>query len=108
MTSGINTIEPLTKYNPDGSLKSLKIVQTASNIGMNRLRKSKIDIAFYDKDYKIHVLKDFVLSDKNHFNPVNQELISKTFKGPIKALVLNHGDHLYTKTRFDKKTLKNL
>lgn len=51
MTSGINTIEPLTKYNPDGSLKSLKIVQTASNIGMNRLRKSKIDIAFYDKDY---------------------------------------------------------
>jgi hypothetical protein len=26
LTSGINTIEPLTKYNPDGSIKSLKIV----------------------------------------------------------------------------------
>ena len=38
---------------------------------MNRLRKSKIDIAFYDNDYKIHVLRDFVISDKKHFNLVN-------------------------------------
>ena len=42
---------------------------------MNRLRKSKIDIAFYDDNYKIHILKDFDLSDKKFFNTVNYDLI---------------------------------
>lgn len=48
LTSGINTIEPISEYNKDGSLKSLKILQIVEKAGQNRLRKSKIDIALYD------------------------------------------------------------
>ena len=29
------------------------------------------------------------------------------FIGPVKAIVLNHGDHAYLKVRFDEQTLDN-
>ncbi len=48
LTSGINTIEPITEYNPNGSLKRLEVLQIVEKAGQNRLRKSKIDIALYD------------------------------------------------------------
>jgi hypothetical protein len=33
--------------------------------GENRLRKSKIDIGVYDEQYNLHLIKDFVLSEKD-------------------------------------------
>lgn len=29
------------------------------------------------------------------------------YSGPVKAVVLNQGDHVYTKVRFDKNTIQN-
>lgn len=29
------------------------------------------------------------------------------YSGPIKAVILNQGDHVYTKVRFDKNTIQS-
>jgi aminopeptidase N len=47
-TSGVNTFQPIVEYNADGSIKSLQIQQQVDPAGANRLRKSKMDIGFYD------------------------------------------------------------
>jgi len=74
--------------------------------GNNRLRKSKIDIGIYDNDYKLHMIKDFVLSDLNETNLVTYDFINKMgYFGPVKAVILNQDDHVYSKIRFDKNTI---
>jgi len=72
------------------------------------LRKSKIDIGFYDQDYKLHVLENFVIGDGGELNTVDAEKISSAVHGPVKAVILNHGDHVYAKVRFDNQTILNL
>lgn len=66
------------------------------------MRKQKIDIALYDENYKPHIIKDVVLSDKNEFTKV-----TVGYTGPVKAILINHGDHGYAKIHFDKKSLNN-
>jgi len=62
----------------------------------------------YDKDYKLHTLVGFVLSDTNQKNVVSAEELKKlNLSGPINALILNHDDHVYTKVRFDNNTIKS-
>jgi len=51
------------------------------------------------------MIKDFVLSDTNQTNTVN--LTELKYNGPVKAVILNQGDHVYSKVRFDSNTLKN-
>lgn len=51
------------------------------------------------------MIKDFVLSDTNQTNTVN--LTEFNYNGPVKAVILNQGDHVYSKVRFDSNTLKN-
>jgi hypothetical protein len=48
----------------------MKISQFVGAAGINRLRKSKIDIGVYDNEYNLHLLKNFVLSDSNETNIV--------------------------------------
>ena len=59
----------------------------------------------YDKEYRLHMIKDYVLSDTIDNN--NVSLTSLNYSGPVQAVVLNQGDHVYSKVRFDKNTLKN-
>lgn len=76
--------------------------------GENRLRKSKIDIGIYDQNYNLHLIKDFVLSDTNQTNNVSGSFLKQmNYTGPVKAVILNEGDHAYTKIRFDNNTLRS-
>jgi aminopeptidase N len=67
------------------------------------LRKQKLNVAFYDNDFKVHVIKDIIISDKNALNQVEFE-----FQGPVSAIIINFDEHAYAKIRFDQKTLDNL
>jgi hypothetical protein len=76
--------------------------------GQNRIRKSKIDIGVYDDNYKLHTIKDFVLSDTNETNYLSASALKQlNYSGPVKAVILNQGDHVYTKVRFDKNTIQS-
>lgn len=107
-TSGVNTLEPHVELNANKSLQGIKIDQTIGEAGQNRLRKSKIDIGVYDNDYKLHTIKDYVLSDSNDTNIVKVDFLNQlNYNGPVKAVILNQGDHVYSKVRFDKNTLQS-
>lgn len=99
-TSGVNILSPVVEYNDDGSVKSLAVKQTCDLRGKNVLRKQKLNVAVYDNDLKSHVTENIVISDKEELNQIEVE-----FKGPVKAIIINHGDHAYAKVRFDQKTL---
>lgn len=99
LTSGVNILEPEVEYNEDHSIKSLKVKQTCDLRGKNQLRKHKLSISIYDNEFKQHA-KDLVISDKEALNSFEVD-----FKGPVKAIVVNHGDHTYSKIRFDNHTL---
>jgi len=87
----------------------LTIKQLVDPAGHNRLRKSKIDIGVYDQNYKRHLIKDFVLSDTTPSNALSVDQLKQVqFDGPVKAIILNEGDHVYSKVRFDKSTLNSL
>jgi aminopeptidase N len=85
-------------------LKSFAIQQTCDVTGKNTLRTHKLDIAFYDQDYKEQIISNVIVGDKEELTQVNIDSI----KGPVKAIVINHGAHTYAKIRYDKKTLNNL
>lgn len=105
LTSGVNILEPIVQYGPNDQIKSLSINQKfeQNKEGLNRLRQQKIDVALYDENYKPHIIKDVVLSDKIQLTSVKVD-----FKGPVKAILLNYGDHGYTKVQFDRKSMTNL
>ena len=103
-SSGINILEPVVEYNEDGSLKSFEVKQTCDVTGKNILRTHKLDIAFYDQDYKEHIISDVIIGDKQELTRVNVESV----KGAVNAIVINHGAHTYAKIRYDQKTLNNL
>lgn len=103
--SGVNTLEPQVTYSNNNTLSEISIQQFIDPAGKNRLRKSKIDIGIYDQEYKLHMINDFVLSDKNQTN--NVSLAKLNYTGPVKAVILNQGDHVYSKVRFDKNTLQS-
>lgn len=102
-TSGVNVLEPVVEYNDDSSVKTFAIKQTCDLRGKNVLRKQKLNVAFYDNDFKAHVIRDIVISDKNALNQVEFE-----FKGPVSAIIINFDEHAYTKVRFDQRTLDSL
>ena len=102
-TSGINILEPVVEYNADKSIKSLQIKQTCDVRGKNKLRKQRLNVALYDSEMKPQVVENIILSDKSEINSVTVD-----FKGPVKAVVINHGDHAYAKVRFDPETLQSL
>ena len=102
-TSGVNILEPVVEYNDDFSVKSFAIKQLCDLRGQNKLRKQKLNVAFYDSEFKAHEIKDIVLSDKNALNPVEFD-----FKGPVHAVIINHDEHAYCKVRFDQRTLDSL
>lgn len=87
----------------------MRIDQFIDPHGENRLRTSKIDIGIYDKDYQPHIIKDFVLSNTNQTNILTHDYLSQLngFNGPVKAVILNEGDHVYSKVRFDNNTLQS-
>jgi len=66
--------------------------------GKNVLRQHKLDVAFYDKDFKEHIVEDVIVSDKDELTTVNVDIKL----GPVKAIVINHGAHTYSKIRYDK------
>lgn len=72
-SSGVNTLIPVIDYNNDNSLRNIRIKQKIDPFGDNRLRKSKIDIGIYDNDYKLHVLKDVVISEKLNMTIVEDQ-----------------------------------
>lgn len=102
-SSGVNILEPEVDFNEDSSIKTLSIKQSCDLRGKNRLRKQKINLAVYDNDMVPHVIMDVVLSDKDAVNPVIVD-----FKGPVKAIIINHDDHGYCKIRFDQRSLDSL
>ena len=57
-----------------------------------------MNIGIYDKDLKEYVIKDIVISEKDELNEIDISSIGNT---EVEALILNHGDHAYTKVRFD-------
>ena len=102
-TSGINILEPVVEYNADSSVKSFSIKQSCDLRGKNVLRKQKLNVAFYDNEFKPQIIKDIVISDKEAFTSVDFD-----FKGPVQAIVINFDEHAYTKVKFDQKTIDNL
>ena len=42
------------------------------------MRKQKLNLAVYDNEFKPHVVKDIVISDKEELNKIEVE-----FKGPV-------------------------
>lgn len=102
-SSGVNILEPVVEYNDDSSVKTFSIRQLNDLRGKNRLRKQKLNVGFYDQDMKLHEIKGIVISDKEALNPVNFD-----YKGPVRAIIINHDDHGYAKVRYDEKTLGNL
>lgn len=99
-TSGVNILEPAIEYNDDFSIKSFAIKQSCDLRGKNILRQHKLNIAFYDAEFKAHVVNDVVLSNKGALNQVVVD-----FQGPVKAVIINHDDHAFAKVRFDQRTL---
>jgi aminopeptidase N len=54
------------------------------------------------------LIKDFVLSDANPINEVTANFLRQmNHAGPVKAVILNEGDHVYSKVRFDNNTLRS-
>lgn len=103
LTSGSNQLHPIVEYGQNNSIKSLSVVQTVTQFGNNRLRKQKIDIAIYDPDYRLTIIKGLVLSDKKALNKLDLSL-----NGTVEAVILNHGDHAYSTVFYDPHTLANL
>jgi hypothetical protein len=131
LTSGVNTLSPLPVYGPTGSLISLNIHQETPMIGTNRLRMQRLNIAIYDEYYKPHIIQNIVLRDNDPITPVDlnstfwnynytawnsNSPVSNQNPGwnsthvywPVSLIVINYGDHAYSKVDFDKKTLANL
>lgn len=71
-SSGVTTLQPIVEYNEDSSIKSFYIKQLVDPYGANRLRKSMFDIGVYDKDYKLHVISNVVISDKKEMNQLKE------------------------------------
>jgi aminopeptidase N len=46
------------------------------------------------------IVKDIIISDKVALTKVEAPQF------PVKAIIINHGDHAYTKVRYDEATLK--
>jgi hypothetical protein len=67
-----------------------------------------LDIGVYDKDYKLHVISDVIVSEKREMNKIREQKLSNLLGVPVNAIVLNHGDHAYTKVHFDERTMQNL
>lgn len=97
-SSGINIIEPIV----DGNKISIK--QTMALRGKNRLRKQRLDIALYDQDGKLHVIKDHFLSEINEMTEVDMSSVPADFK--FAAVYINHGNHGYAKVRFDQNSVQ--
>jgi aminopeptidase N len=62
-TSGVNILHQVVEYNDDESIKSLTIRQTCDLRGKNKLRKQKLNLAIYDKEFNIHTINDIVIRD---------------------------------------------
>jgi hypothetical protein len=60
----------------------------------------KMNAVFYDADFAAHEIKDIILSDKEAITQVTFD-----FKGPVKAVIINHDAHAYAKVLFDQRTL---
>ncbi len=100
-TSGVNILEPVIEWGPNGSITKLQVKQSCDLRGKNRLRKQKIDIALFDANFEQIVIKDIMISEKDPLNDV-----PITFNQPVSALVINVNDHGYCKVRFDDKSLE--
>lgn len=59
-----------------------------------------MNIALFDKEFKIHEIKDVVINDDKELTQVNV-----LYKGPVQAIMLNLGDHGYATTHFDQKSM---
>ena len=99
-SSGVNILEPVIEWAPNGSITKLQIKQTNDLRGKNRLRKQKIDLAVYDEHLHPHVVKDILISEKDALNDV-----ILNFDKPVSAVIINVNDHGYAKVRYDQKTL---
>lgn len=62
--------------------------------------------SFYDENLKAHVMTDIVINDKGDLTALTP--VEVEFKGPVKAIIVNHHDHGYAKIRYDEKTLATL
>lgn len=102
-SSGLNILEPVVEYNEDWSVKEFSIRQLNDLRGKNRLRTHKLSVGFYDPDMNLHETKGIMVSDKDGLTSVQD-----FFKGPVRAIIINHDDHAYAKIRFDQQTLRNL
>lgn len=99
-TSGVNILEPIIEYNDDFSIKSLSIKQSCDLRGKNILRKSKLNLAIYDQDFKAHNIENIILSEKDSLNKIEVK-----FTGPVKAVIINNDAQSFNKVRFDQRTL---
>jgi len=55
-----------------------------------------IDIAFYDHDFNLHLVKNVVLKSDQELNQIEVNI-----NAPIAAYMINYGDHTYAKVRYD-------
>ena len=58
-----------------------------------------MDVAFYDESMTPTIVKDIIINEKDPLTKVE----APNF--PVKAIIVNHGDHAYAKVRYDPKTL---
>ena len=101
-TSGVNILEPIIEWAPDGSLVKLQIKQSNDLRGKNILRRQKIDVALYDEHYQPHLIKNVMINEKSPLNDV-----PLNFTGTVTSVVINANDHGYAKVRYDEKSLGN-
>lgn len=96
-------LEGVVQYGNNSQIQSFQIKQTFDpTVGHSRLRKQKLDVAFYDDKFNEYIVKDIVLSDSQELNDVKLNI-----SAPVTAYQINHGDHTYAKVRFDDNTLRS-
>lgn len=81
-------------------IQSFAVKQTVDKLAQNTLREQVIDIAFYDNDFNMHLVRDVVLKGDQEINEVKVNI-----HVPVAAYMINYGDHTYAKVRYDPKSI---
>jgi len=107
-SSGVNILEPIVELSPDGALKSLKVKQSCGLRGQNRLRKHKLSVAIYEKEFTHgdapFIIDNIVISESDSENSIDISKLPSDFV--FGAVNVNHGEHAYAKVRFDPASVE--
>ncbi|MGC9962738.1 MAG: M1 family aminopeptidase [Acidimicrobiales bacterium] len=106
-TPGVNLLRPEITIAMDGSLESLSILQEPPDVGKppRPLRTHRVGIGLYD--LADGVLRLRAVTETTLTGP--RSLVHELTGGPAPAaVVVNHGDSSFARTRFDERSLRSL